>query len=53
MGNREWVVIKRNIAICNDCDNTMALWKNIRTIEYRVICDFCPNEYEPEDRVVE
>lgn len=48
MGN-DWICIKQNVAICKECGNMMSLWKNKRTGQYTVMCEWCPNEYIPEE----
>ena len=47
---KNWIVVARNLAICSDCGDGMALWKNNITGERKVICDYCQNEYTMGDR---
>lgn len=43
----DWDVVERNVAICSECNGSMALWKNRVTNQYCVSCDYCTNEYTP------
>ena len=46
----DWVCIRQNVSVCKECGNLMSLWKNKRTGQYSVMCEFCPNEYIPENK---
>lgn len=44
----DWVCIRQNVSVCKECGNMMSLWKNIRTGQYKVICEWCPESFISE-----
>lgn len=45
----DWVVVRRNVNVCKECGNMMSLWKNVRSNQYQVICEWCPESFVPEN----
>lgn len=40
----KWQVVARNVAICEKCNGSMALWYNRENEVYCIFCDYCDNE---------
>lgn len=49
----KWKVIDRNVAICDKCDGSMALWYNSSKELYCISCDYCDHEVTKTKRDVE
>lgn len=49
----KWKVIDRNVAICDKCNGSMALWYNSSQELYCISCDYCDNEITKTKRDVE
>lgn len=45
----DWVVVRRNVTVCKECSNMMSLWKNVRSNQYQVVCEWCPESFVPEN----